>query len=449
MEIADDGAHQGFQSLRTRRAWYFIAVLLLIGMLSNADRVALVALVVPVQNDLGLSNSQMGLLLGPAFVVSYVIASLPMGYFADRVNRRNILIGGVLLWNMSTFASSFARSFEMLLFLRSGVGVGEACFIPCAYSMIADYFSPDKRGRAISLVAAGSGLGSGLSLYISGMLLAGSGTSLIAFLGDLERWRLILATFGALGLIPILLLLFIDEPRRHRAPAAPASDLGSRDAPDPFFREHWRELALIIAPYVLSGFIIAAMVSWLPATLSREQVLSLADSAKINGVMMFVVMPVSAVIGGFLADKFVKAYADGRFRLAAMLVPLYFPACLLILCAPSQPFRLAGMALFYFAAGVISTSVFAAVQEIVPNPLRGRMLALYQLLANLLGASLGTMSVALVSDYVLGDQNKLGASLMITVIPCAVVASLLCIFGLRPYRKLLALAGQDGRLGPA
>src|SRR5690606_761426 len=111
----------------SRYAWYVTGVLIFVNMLAYIDRQAINMLVIPIQNDLGVSDAQMGLVLGPAFVVLYALAGIPLGYMVDKHSRRNILILGVVFWSLATIGCGLSRTYEQLFFARACVGIGEAC----------------------------------------------------------------------------------------------------------------------------------------------------------------------------------------------------------------------------------------------------------------------------------------------------------------------------------
>lgn len=135
-----------------REARYVVLVLLCAYVLSYIDRQILALLVGPIKADLGLSDTQIGLLQGLAFAVLFAIAGLPLGWWADRGDRRRIIAMGVGVWSLMTALCGTARSFTHLFLARAGVGIGEAALVPAAYSMISDLVPPERRGRALGLL---------------------------------------------------------------------------------------------------------------------------------------------------------------------------------------------------------------------------------------------------------------------------------------------------------
>ncbi len=155
---------------RRRTAWYALFVLMLCYTLSYVDRQILAFLVEPLKRELSIGDAKIGLLQGIYFAMFYTFVGLPMGWLADRYNRRNIIAAGVLFWSVMTALSGTARSYLTLAFARMGVGVGEATDQPCAFSMISDLFPQERLGTAMSVYMMGIQLGSGLALIIGGVV---------------------------------------------------------------------------------------------------------------------------------------------------------------------------------------------------------------------------------------------------------------------------------------
>src|SRR5688572_28239143 len=134
-----------------RYAWYVVAVLLLLNVSSFIDRQVMALLFSPIQTDLGLSDTQMGLLLGPAFALTFAFAGLLVGKLVDRGNRVAIIAWGVAAWSIACMACGVANTFGQLFAARFGVGIGEATLSPSANSLITDYFPPEKLATAMSV----------------------------------------------------------------------------------------------------------------------------------------------------------------------------------------------------------------------------------------------------------------------------------------------------------
>src|SRR5271170_6841305 len=151
-----------------RYAWYVVIVLTGLYMLSFVDRTILSLLVGSIKRDLGISDTRIGLLQGLSFALFYTVMGLPLGRLADTRSRRNLIAAGVVVWSIFTSFCSASKSFWSLFLTRIGVGVGEAGLSPAAYSLISDYFPPEKLGLALSVYSMGLFIGSGLALLVGG-----------------------------------------------------------------------------------------------------------------------------------------------------------------------------------------------------------------------------------------------------------------------------------------
>src|SRR5438270_11885748 len=210
--------------VETRYAWYVVGVLTLANVSGFLDRQVLSLLVPAIERDLGISDTQMSYLIGLSFSVFYTVLGLPIAWWADRANRRNIMASGVALWSLMTMLSGVASTYSRLLLTRIGVGVGEATLNAPSVSVIADYFPPERVGIAMSVWSLGTFLGSGLAYFIGGWvvgLVTAAGVVTVTLFGMLRPWQLVFVLVGAPGILVALLLLTVRDPRR--APHVPRS----------------------------------------------------------------------------------------------------------------------------------------------------------------------------------------------------------------------------------
>src|SRR3989338_3649517 len=184
-------------------AWYVVTVLFIAYTVSYIDRQIMSLLIEPIKQDLQISDTQVSLLQGFAFTIFYTIAGIPLGRLADQKNRRAIISAGILVWCFMTTACGLAKNFGTLFLARIGVGVGEACLSPAAYSIIADYFPKDKRGMPISLYSMGIFFGAGLSFIISGYVIQEVSQAreiILPLIGIVRPWQLSFFIVGLPGL---------------------------------------------------------------------------------------------------------------------------------------------------------------------------------------------------------------------------------------------------------
>src|SRR4051812_25206513 len=153
------------------RAKYVLAVLAACWLMAYLDRAVIALLATSIKRSLDVTDVEIGVLQGIAFSVVYIIVALPVGWLADRSNRRNIILFGICCWSLATIACGLARTYHELVLARMMMGFGEACLTPASMAMIADYFARTARGRAIGVVTGAATLGSVLSSLIGGIVL--------------------------------------------------------------------------------------------------------------------------------------------------------------------------------------------------------------------------------------------------------------------------------------
>src|ERR1700744_4388924 len=151
-------------------AWYVIAVLFIVTLLSQLDRQLPALLVKPLRHDFAINDTGFSFLQGGAFAIFYAFAGVPLGWLVDRTVRRNMIVVGMLIWSAMTVFSAFAMDYHQMVIARMGVGIGEAVLAPAAYSMIADYVAPNRRGRSLAVYYVALAIGSGVSLILGGLI---------------------------------------------------------------------------------------------------------------------------------------------------------------------------------------------------------------------------------------------------------------------------------------
>ncbi len=199
-------------------SWYVVTVLMLAYVFAFLDRQIIALLVDPIKRDIGVTDFQMSLLLGPAFAFFYVTLGIPVGRLADRRSRRTIIGIGIAIWSVMTAACGLAKTFTHLFLARIGVGVGEATLQPCATSVISDYFPREKRGRAISVYSMVLGIGAGLAFVLGGQVVAAviDGPSIaLPLIGEIYNWQIVFLIVGLPGLLVAGLMFTVKEPHRR------------------------------------------------------------------------------------------------------------------------------------------------------------------------------------------------------------------------------------------
>lgn len=398
------------QSEVSPRAWYMLAVLTVIFILSFIDRSSLSLVVGPIKQQFGVSDFQMSFLLGVSFVLFYSTISIPAGYLVDRFSRRGVIGWAVFAWSSMTVLCGLAKNYVQLFLFRAGIGIGEAALQPAAYSMIRDAFPPDRRGRAFGIYHLGPMFGVGFSLFIGGWLLKLSESGAVAgvpWLGSLSPWQFVIVVPGLLGLPIAALMLTLREPARVANQKSPISGgwAAYREALG-FVRSHWTLYLPLWAAATLHAMAVSGFNAWTPTVIARTWDLPLTTIGRTLGpLMMFSVMP-GLLLLGVVMDRLSKR---GR-RAAPLEVALW---SMLVANLATLPLAWVGdlriAAVLYvchtFFASGMSSSAGATMSQITPSALMGRMTSIFFLVQNLLGLALGpTMATLLAHAY--GDHPQ-------------------------------------------
>jgi len=422
--------------------WYVTFVLVLAYMVSYVDRTMLTLLVDPIRKTLQISDLQISLLHGFAFAIFYTILGLPMGRIADRYNRRNLIVVGIAFWSVMTSVCGLARSFGQMFAARVGVGVGEATLSPAAYSILSDYFPPDKRARVLGVYTSGIYLGAGLATFGGGALIMAVEATTLPVIGFREPWQIVFLLIGLLGIPVALMLATVPEPRRRGM-------LGrSKPAVLPYsavFKYLWQRKRAYFALFfgtAAYALMTNGLKGWIPTFLMRVFELTPAQVGLWFGLILILFGSAGTAAGGFGSVALRRrGHPDSNLKVGILAAMAILP---LGIIAPLMPTAAASLGVYcavIFLAGVPFGVAAAAVQEITPNEMRGQMSAIYLSFVNIAGIGVGPMIVAFFTDKVFGRDSAVGWSLACIVAIGAPLAMLLLSLGLRPYRRAL----DDGR----
>jgi MFS family permease len=426
----------------TRYAWYVVAVLALANTSAFIDRQILGLLVGPIRRDLGITDTQMGVLYGLAFALFYTLLGIPIGRAADRANRRTIIAVGIACWSIMTALCGVARTYDQLLLARFGIAIGEAALAAPALSLIADYFAPARRATALSVYTLGIYLGAGLANLVGGALLARlDGTRSVAWpiIGEIRPWQQVFVFVGLPGLVIALLVATIREPARH--------ETGQHDGAHPFAIA---EVARYVGAnrgtflchglgYALFALVNFATAAWLPTHLIRTYGWTAARAGITLGTLTATVGVVGVVAGGRVSDRLLaRGHADAKLRVGIIAAVGNLACGVAYTLAPNAMLSVAALVPYNFFASFAFGAAVAAVQEITPNRMRAQVGALVMSAMTLIGLGLGPSLVGVLTDRVFGDDAAVRYSLLVvTVIGLGAAAGLLGA-GLAPYRRSVA-----------
>jgi MFS family permease len=443
-------------------AWTVVAILVATAILSYTDRQVLSLLVDPIRADLGISDTQISLLLGTAFAVVYGVAGIPLGYLADRISRRNLIFCGVLVWTIGTLACGLSQSFGQLFAGRLVVGLGEAVLSPAAISLISDYFPPSRRGTAVGCFLSGIAMGIGAAILIGGGVLhfvqigALAGTPL----ATLSPWRLVLLLIGAPGLLWALVILTIREPVRRASdesprqaaaagtqrraaneprkgadgPARHAAAEPPRRAADAIQSSGWSRVIPIYLVVAIASLVDNAVGAWAPTLLTREFHMDRAQVGMELGIMLTAAFGGGVLVGGWLADRAGVSGGWSRKLLVCLIAGALILPVAASINAAHVTLVLLSIPAYFALSGIVTACGFSAILDVVPNRSRGLAMSISFFLNVAVGGAVGPTAVALASEHVFGSEAGLGPAISVTVAGAyglAIVALLAALAKLR------------------
>jgi MFS family permease len=368
-------------------------VLLLVYVLNFLDRQILNILAEPIKGELKLSDTQLGLLAGPAFAVFYAVLGIPIARYADRgsTNRISLISVSLAIWSGMTVLCGFAQNFWQMALARVGVGVGEAGCTPAAHSLISDAVAPEKRASAIAFYGMGVPIGTLLGLVIGGVV------------NDVWGWRVALMLVGAPGILLALLLpLLLREPRRlgllmgESSPSGPLQIPVSQAIAEVFKSRAY--LLLLVAASV-AAFLSYGKGLWTLSLFIRSHGMTTTEVGLIGSVTLGIAGVFGTWLGGWAADRF------GAINRRHILT---LPAVGMAVAAPIQ-FLGYGAPIWWVAGLMILVPTilnaayygpaYACVQGLVRKELRAVAASVMLFGQNLIGLGLGPFIFGALSDW--------------------------------------------------
>ncbi len=372
---------------KKQTAYYALAVLFVINALNFFDRQIIGAVGEPIRVEFGLSDSSLGA-LNTAFTLLYAFVGLPLGKLADKYSRKKILAVGVFVWSLMTAASGLARNFWQIFAMRLGVGVGEATCAPAASSLIGDLFPSEKRGKAMSIFMLGLPVGLALSFAVSGAVAKEYG------------WRAAFFVAGLPGLLCVLAVLFIKEPKRG---AVETIDVGGKKREGSTIKLILKSPTMIwlILSGALHNFNMYALGGFITPYLMRHHNLDIAQANYTATIIYGLLTAPGLLLGGFVGDWAKRKRPDGALLIATFAILLSIPFYFFSIGVPAGEYvtfaALIGtsVALMYFYYSI----VYATIADVTEPASRGTAMAVYFLAMYLLGASLGPWIIGMISDH--------------------------------------------------
>lgn len=372
------------------RAWIALGMLILVYVLNFLSRQLPGILAKPIQDDLHISDGQLGLIGGFYFALFYCCISIPVGWFADKTSRSKVLAAACTIWSAATMLCGGAASYLQFAFAYMTVGFGEAGGVPPSYSIISDYFPSGRRGRALGLYNIGPPIGSALGIAF--------GASIAASFS----WRYAFVWLGSAGLFAVIgILVLVPEPRRGgldgNADQVSATKTGFRQTLAMFLSRPSLMLAALASG--ATQFITYGLINFAVLFLMREKGMTLRQVAVWYALVVAIGMGGSMFVSGRAIDRFTRRSKQAYALVPAASLTLALPFYLSFVWAPGWHLALLFLAGTMFLNYFYLTSAVTLVQEEVRPDQRVMSGALLFLVMNLIGLGLGPTFVGAASDF--------------------------------------------------
>lgn len=391
--VEDKGAAPA-KAQEDRYAYYVLGVLTVVYMFNFIDRQIIAILSPAIKEDLGLSDSMLGLLKGLAFAILYTTLGIPIAWAADRWNRVTIITVAAAVWSAFTALSGMAANAAQLALARVGVGIGEAGGSPPAHSLISDYFPKEKRASALAIYSLGIPFGQMFAFLAGGLVLVHFG------------WRNAFFLVGVPGLLlAIVMKLTIKEPVRG------AQDKGVAPPPAKFTSSLRQLLAIpsfwgVIAGVTLASFSGYGIAMWIVDFYRRTYHLTYPEITIPLGILNGVVYGIGTWGGGFLTDRFGKKDKGAYAWLPGVGMLLTIPVGWASVWAPAPFWAFFWSAPFLIGLGFYLGPSFSLLQTLAPANARAFATAFAFFILNLIALGFGPLWVGVVSDQLAGKFGE-------------------------------------------
>lgn len=335
----------------SRYAWLVVAMLWLVGLLNYLDRLAFTTMRGPIKLDVPMTDAKFGLLMS-IFLWVYAAFSPLCGFLADRVGRQRVIVTSLAFWSAATWFSGHAQTFNELFWSRGLMGISEACYIPAALALIADYHRGPTRSLATGLHNSGS--------YV-GIVLGGAG----GYVAEYYGWRFGFTVLGAIGVGYALVLIFFLRDAPAERPAAietstakPAAGMWSALFSQPGFY-------VLLAVDLIVGMVNWPIYTWLPTFLQEHFSLEPGPAGILATGDIQVASFAGALAGGIWADRWSRRRRQGRVWVPAIGYLAAAPCMFLAATSHALPAAIFGLAVFGLGRGFFDANLMPILREVV------------------------------------------------------------------------------------
>lgn len=399
--------------------WAVVGMLWLVCFFNYADRQAIFSVFPLLREEMGLSNVQLGIVAG-SFMWVYAAFGPIAGLIGDRLNRKTLILGGLLFWSLVTIATALSTQYWHLVLFRALEGLGEAFYFPAAMSVVADYHGPRTRSRAMSLHQS--------SVYAGTI----AGGTFAGLMGQLYGWRSGFYLFGTLGVVlAVVLVFFLREPARGAAEEGVGEEDGGRPAGvietvrAVYGLPMVRILTLV---FVGANFVAMIFLSWMPSFLFDRFGMTLAMAGFSATAYLQVASVLGVLSGGLLADRLVRRYRGGRMMTQALGLFLGVPFIFLSGWTLSVPVLVLALVGFGYFKGMYDANIWASLYDVVVPRYRASALGMMNSIG-WLGGGLAPVAIGALSErYGMGGSISATSMIYLSV-------GLMMTFGIVRYMR--------------
>jgi MFS family permease len=386
------------QQQNSKYRWFVLGMLCIVYAFNFLDRQLLGILAKPIQDELKLTDSELGRLGGLYFALFYCTISIPVAWLADRANRAKVIAIACGIWSAATIACGISQSYGELVIARMSVGVGEAGGLPPSYSIISDYFPAERRGVALSILNLGPPLGQAMGIAFGAAIAAA------------YDWRLAFIVIGVLGIfVAVMVAITVREPKRGAMEAVPMStepssaqmeDIGFSHTVKMFFKR-----PVLLMSGLASGsanFICYAMMNFAVLFLMRERGMTLEDVSVYYAPLVAICMGAGIYLSGVFVDKYGQKSRKAYALVPAIALACAIPFFIAFVSLDTWPIALMLLSVPLFCNSFFLSPAIAIVQNAVCPAQRALSGAILLLLMNMIGLGLGPTYLGAMSDFFTG-----------------------------------------------
>jgi len=416
--------------------WWVVVMLWFVCFFNYADRQAIFSVFELLKSEMRLSDVQLGI-VGASFMWVYAAAGPIAGLIGDRINRKTLIIGGLVFWSLITLATALSTRYSHLVLFRALEGFGEAFYFPASMSMLSDYHEAGTRSRAMSIHQS--------SVYAGTI----AGGSVAGVLGQHYGWRSSFYLFGSMGiLLGVLLLLLLREPPHAPSTESAPQELIRSSAGSVghsftsrltrLLREAFKTarqlfanpmVRILTAVFIGANFVAMIFLTWMPSFLYRKFNLTLGMAGISATAYLQIASVLGVLTGGILADRLAKTNRGGRMITQAIGLTLGVPFIFLAGWTLSVPVVILALTGFGYFKGLYDANIWASLHDVVPPERRASAVG-FMNSAGWIGGGIAPVAIAAASER-FGMSACISANSVIYLL-----VAVLLFYGIRRYVRV-------------